>query len=304
MRQACPGSGEDPELDPKRHELTDDDRKLLKDMKIIGKKAGYAPIKFLAVPLDQAERVASVLISSGITDFDAEEEEDLAVGRLAYFYFHTEDDTRVAAEIISKRFAKQIAAGRGGWERWRTQRHVLDLHDHGLPKRKTLLSGKQAGQWGERSYDSDQVHDLLDECRPTITKGGKGFGEPIPAENLPNILNNLDGMDAVVGDNDEIYLGVVVFLLSHGSDVPEKYRRHAEHIAERILGDEQRMLQWKDPVAARTPSRRNYRSFRLRSIWTLTNSVFAEQLVTELTFSIMACLRLYKLVFNCLVHGP
>ena len=73
----------------------------------------------------------------------------------------------------------------------------------------------------------------------------------MPPEKLPVILNKLKDMEEGVGDDDAHYLGVVVFLLTHGSDVPEEYRKHAEGIADRMLGDEEYMLQWKDPVARR-----------------------------------------------------
>jgi hypothetical protein len=244
----CPGATIEPEDIIIPNEMSQQDKDWLSgEMKI---KGGYQPIKFLAVPLEYAERVASALINAGIDDFDADEAEDLAVGKLAYFYFSTEDEAKIAANLISQRFAKQIAGGRGGWEAWRMQENVLNLHDRDMPKRKTLLSRKvkQAGQWGDRSYDSDQAHNFLDRYRPTVSKGGGGFDEPVSYSQHPFLLRDLSRLGP---NDDELFLGVVVFLLSHGSSVPTEMRQRAEKVAERILSDEEYMLQWKDPAARR-----------------------------------------------------
>ena len=47
-----------------------------------------------------------------------------------------------------------------------------------------------------------------------------GFDEPVPADELPALLAELDGE----GVSDDDYLGVVVFLVSHGAKVPPLHR--------------------------------------------------------------------------------
>jgi hypothetical protein len=111
---------------------------------------------------------------------------------------------------------------------------------------------KVAGQWGERSYDSDQVHDILDKYRPKMSDPGgensKGFDEPVPDENLPALLKDLDKGDPVPGhDDDQGYLGAVVFLVTHGSAVPPLYRDRARNIAEMLAGDTEYLQEWKSP---------------------------------------------------------
>ena len=136
------------------------------------------------------------------------------------------------------------------------------------PRRKTVMpelpnaemimqlnaSKKTAGQWGERSWDSDQVHDILDKYRPKGEESNLGFEEPIPAENVDALLSELSGVrtkDPNKGaDNDHglVYLGVIVFLLEHGADVPNEYRQEALAIAESLLVQD-RLREWQDPSA-------------------------------------------------------
>lgn len=99
---------------------------------------------------------------------------------------------------------------------------------------------KIAGQWGERSYDGDSVHDILDKYRH---KGddSQGFDEPVQEENLPNIFLELETV------NDDDYLGVIVFLVSHGSTIPAIYRQRAKQIAEALLVDEKYLSTWTNP---------------------------------------------------------
>lgn len=108
--------------------------------------------------------------------------------------------------------------------------------------------GKVAGQWGDRSWDSDRVHDVLDKHRPGQDAGGKGFDQPVPDEQLPLVLKELDGM---TGGQPDLFLGVVAFLASHGSDVPKLYRDRARQIAFALAQDEGYLGEWKDPGSRR-----------------------------------------------------
>lgn len=101
---------------------------------------------------------------------------------------------------------------------------------------------KIAGQWGERSYDRDSVHDLLDQFR-TQGDDTQGFDEPVPDENLPAFLENLE-----TGQNsDDAYLGSIVFMVNQGSKIPAIYRQRAKQIAEALLADENYLSTWSNP---------------------------------------------------------
>jgi len=114
--------------------------------------------------------------------------------------------------------------------------------DHRAGKARTFASGeKVAGQWGERSYDGDQVHDVLDRHR----EGGNGFDNPIPPENLKALLKELDGYNL----DDDVYLGVIVFLVTHGSKVPGAYRQSAAQVVTELMGDEEYLSSWSNPKA-------------------------------------------------------
>ena len=109
-------------------------------------------------------------------------------------------------------------------------------------------ANKVAGQWGERSYDGDTVHDILDKFRPKGDEG-RGFDEPVPAENLPTLLEELDQPPAEGSDDDDHYLGVIVFLATHGSDVPAVYRARAKQIAEALIADSAYLGEWQNPAS-------------------------------------------------------
>jgi hypothetical protein len=112
--------------------------------------------------------------------------------------------------------------------------------DAAAGKARTFASGeKVAGQWGERSYDGDQVHDVLDQFR----ESGNGFDNPIPQENLQELLSSLDGL------SDDVYLGVVVFLVTHGSKVPSVVRQNAAMAVTELMGDEEYLAEWSNPKA-------------------------------------------------------
>lgn len=114
------------------------------------------------------------------------------------------------------------------------------------PKMTKVNSQKFAGQWGDRSFDNDQVHDILDKYRE---KGS--FEQPVPNENLAAaLLEDLDHGDAIPGHDDAAgYLGAVVFLVTHGSKVPSLYRERAKQIAVAYAGDADYLQEWKNPQA-------------------------------------------------------
>jgi GNAT superfamily N-acetyltransferase len=115
---------------------------------------------------------------------------------------------------------------------------------------------KKAGHWGNRSWDSDAVHDILDRYRP---KGDEtaGFEEPIPDENLTSLLSNLDdGSGDKSPSAGQDYLGVIVFLLEHGSEVPSEYVSHAIKIADRLERDTDYLMEWQEPEAREAELRR------------------------------------------------
>jgi 8-oxo-dGTP pyrophosphatase MutT (NUDIX family) len=122
---------------------------------------------------------------------------------------------------------------------------------------------KRAGQWGERSYDGDSIHDILDRYRPRYdevkgTREHLGFDEPVPDDRLPDLIAELNSMDLGTPDAMQDYLGVAVFLVTHGSDIPEDMRKCALGIAHELHGDteggnpgentDRGYKLWKDPV--------------------------------------------------------
>jgi 8-oxo-dGTP pyrophosphatase MutT (NUDIX family) len=99
---------------------------------------------------------------------------------------------------------------------------------------------KEAGQWGERSYDGDMVHDILDKHRPSHREKDPsewlGFDEPVPPAEVPAVLGEIKGMDRGELDAKQQYVGVVVFLVEHGSEVPQEARLRAAEVAEELAG--------------------------------------------------------------------
>lgn len=104
---------------------------------------------------------------------------------------------------------------------------------------------KVAGQWGERSYDSDKVHDILDEYRHADEGIDTGFDDPVPQELVGGLLSVLDRDPE--GTEIDTYLGVVVFLVTHGSEVPRLYRDRAKSIAAALAGDADYLQEWSNP---------------------------------------------------------
>jgi len=108
--------------------------------------------------------------------------------------------------------------------------------------------GKKAGQWGVRSYDGDSAHDILDRYRQPGT--ALGFDEPIPKENVPALLAEIEGMALDTPERKQDYVAVATFLLDHGSEVPHSVRRKAALLA-RELFREPEVKGWKDQEARR-----------------------------------------------------
>jgi len=99
---------------------------------------------------------------------------------------------------------------------------------------------KEAGQWGMRSWDGDMVHDILDKHRPSHREKDPsewlGFDEPVPPAEVPAVLGEIKGMDRGELDAKQQYVGVVVFLVEHGSEVPQEARLRAAEVAEELAG--------------------------------------------------------------------
>lgn len=120
---------------------------------------------------------------------------------------------------------------------------------------------KMAGQWGPRSYDGDSIHDILDRHRPGYDDVGDrehlGFDEPIPEEQLPSLYKEIEALDLSQPDMMQNYVGVVVFLIEHGTLVPDTLRHKAAELATALLtgtkgggpggADERGWKLWKDP---------------------------------------------------------
>lgn len=217
------------------------------------KMAGRPPRFSFSVPLKAAGNVAFYLAKAGMKDFDVAHYKD---DDLSMFTFPSEPEMHVAEEIVKAEFADQIGARKGYWEMWADK--ATQLKKDPQPKQQYVAGwmareqGKVAGQWGERSHDSDLVHDVLDKYR---TEGNKnlGFDSPVPEDKLPELLKELNAVDAnfVDADGGDTYLGVVVFLVTHGSNVPATYRERARQIAFAQVQDEAYLQEWADPVDRR-----------------------------------------------------
>lgn len=121
-----------------------------------------------------------------------------------------------------------------------------------------LPAHKIAGQWGDRSYDSDAAHDTLDRWRPKGAEQTQGFDEPIPEKNMLPLLEELNATRPVANDDIQHYVGIVVFLLEHGSRVPASYRQRAQWLLGRLLHNEKYIQGWKNPEARRNRMRQEF----------------------------------------------
>src|SRR5271168_3659461 len=137
------------------------------------KMAGHPPRFSFSVPMQAAGHVAFQLAKAGMKDFDvAHYKED----DFSQFTFPSEPEMHVAEELIKATFADQISAGKNMWGMWAEPQDLMQVKDEREVNPKQYVSsvnaawlarecGKIAGQWGERSWDSDQVHDILDKHR-------------------------------------------------------------------------------------------------------------------------------------------
>jgi hypothetical protein len=255
-----PKEAEEPQpmkLSPEDEKKFDDD--FMRDMKIVGhqrtsnKFAGRPPRFSFAVPMQAAATVAFHLAKAGMKDFDVEhfKEDEFSV-----FNFSNEPEMHVAEEIVKTEYADQIRSRKGLWGMWAETHDPTQPSEQKLHQQKYVASveqdsawetrsqGKYAGQWGDKSYDSDAVHDILDKHRPQDVRG-LGFDEAVPDERLSLILKELDGMAG--SDNPDHYLGIVVFLVTHGSNVPKLYRERARQIAFALVQDEEYLNEWQNP---------------------------------------------------------
>lgn len=204
------------------------------------------------VPSTAAGQVAFHLAKAGLKDFDVTH---FDVTDLSLFEFTSEPEMHVAEEIVKQEYAHQIAARKGGWAIWAprpgapsiaetvnkptTQKHYVSHVTAAWEARK---QGKFAGQWGERSWDSQAVHDFLDQYRD-------GDSPDSPVSNYDKLLDCLDALDDLPStpQDNEVYLGVVVFLITHGSNVPAVYKQRAREIASAFDNDEAYIEEWASP---------------------------------------------------------
>ncbi len=216
-----------------------------------GKRAGKPPRFSFAVPIRAGGNVAYQLAKAGLGDFEAVNYKD---DEITEFMFKSEPEMHIGEEIVKQEFADQIAH-HSAWRMWQPRpqdpSQVKGEKELNPPRRYVSsvekaaalarAQGKFAGQWGERSYDSDKVHDILDKHR----SGGKNlsFDSPVPEAELPALLAELEASS----DDGEVYLGVIVFLVTHGSKVPSLYRERARQIAFNLVQDEAYLQEWTDP---------------------------------------------------------
>jgi hypothetical protein len=107
----------------------------------------------------------------------------------------------------------------------------------------TTKTAKVAGQWGERSYDSDSVQDILDGYR----QGGISFDERVPEENVGPLLSEIHEIQFSNPEAAQDYIGVVVWLLEHGASVPDPYRSRAANLAQDLISNQEYIQGWADP---------------------------------------------------------
>src|SRR5271168_3636320 len=177
------------------------------------KLAGRPPRFSFSVPMQAAGNVAFHLAKAGMKDFDvAHYEED----NFSQFTFPTEPEMHVAEEIVKAEFADQIKSGKGYWGMWADHSDPAQIKSEKdlEPKHQYVAGwmareqGKVAGQWGERSWDSDQVHDILDKFRHDEESVNSSFDDRVPNDKLPALLKELDA----ISDDGDTYIGVIVFL--------------------------------------------------------------------------------------------
>ena len=215
------------------------------------KMAGRPPRFSFAVPLNAAGHVAFQLAKAGMKDFEVVHYKD---DDTSIFAFQTEPDMHVAEELVKAEFADQITSQKGMWKTWTESKDITEIPEPESRKPSQYVSswdkeawqarqeGKVAGQWGDRSYDSDQVHDVLDNFRP---KGPDtaGFDERLPEGAMEGVLSELESAD------DDTYLGTIVWMVSHGDKVPATYRERARQIAFALVQNDEYLRSWKNPAS-------------------------------------------------------
>jgi hypothetical protein len=217
-----------------------------------GKRAGR-PARFsFVVPIDAGGAVAFQLAKAGLEGFEATNYRSEDEG-VTEFRFPTEPEMHVGEEIVKQEFDEQIKHHED-WYMWQAQPEdpAQVKGERELEQGKQYVSSlKTAGQWGERSYDSDQVHDVLDQYRRKPNDPGgeesQGFDEPVAQEMVGELLQSLDDDPS----NGATYLGVIVFLMTHGSEVPPAFVATARRIAQELVNSDEYLQTWKDPEARR-----------------------------------------------------
>ena len=275
-----------PELPP-NYDISDEDKIRLhgfgavgKHKTVSGKRAGREPRFSFAVPMQAAGKVAFLIAKAGLQDFEVVNYEGDGE---SVFSFMTEPELHVAEDLVKAEYAAEIGERKGLWAEWApkapappgpagevVRRASLDargaqlllraadglrtarlddplpdeIEEYLRPTGTRTAGAKAASQWGERSYDCDSVHDILDHYRE-----GSTFDTPVPAENVPRLLEELEIQGVDDPDTGDDYLGVVVFLATHGADVPPVYRQRARAIALAMAEDEEYLRCWTNPRA-------------------------------------------------------
>jgi hypothetical protein len=219
------------------------------ERKMAGKPARFS----FAVPTKASGHVAFQLAKAGMKDFEVVHYEE---DNVSIFAFPSEPDMHVAEEIVKAEFADQIRSQKGMWKSWSDVKDIEEIPETESRKPSQYVSswdkaawearqeGKVAGQWGDRSYDSDQVHDVLDAHR---IHGGENtnisFDDALPEGAMEGVLEALNDAD------DDAYLGTIVWMVSHGDAVPATYRERARQIAFALVQSEEYLSEWKNPAS-------------------------------------------------------
>ena len=114
------------------------------------------------------------------------------------------------------------------------------------------------GVWGTKSHEGDPVHDILDRYRSKGLESDLGFDEPVPPDQVNRLLDEIERYDVSMDSKEggrgdypgaQVYVGVVAFLVEHGSDVRPEVREKAAKLAEGLLANKGDLSSWKDPEA-------------------------------------------------------
>lgn len=204
----------------------------------------------LTVPMSSAAHVAHHLATAGLLDFEVETDEE---AEESYFIFESHAELEAAHEIIRHAFKAQIESGKGEWAEWKQLETAPSMDE----KPGRAMASKRAGAWGERSYDNDYVHDILDRYRPKGNQG-RGFDEPIPAEKVKPLLDEMLLMvdNAHTPDDQARFFGVMIFLFTHGVKLPPQMKGLTIEIGRELAGNEEYLKQWRNPTARKVQLKR------------------------------------------------